>query len=274
MSRWRVNENESNISCILLQLLNWCLHLNANSCSKDVDGCIKALCTPVKELKEFQLMTGYVCIHTVNCHNTAVKWIKYLRESTKELLTQFIWKPSGCRVKHGALQRNEGCSRCYGPAQTTQRWCFSFLLFWQVHWLSLFMNLLALHQSQWPWFGPWVLNVNSNDFGWHEVLRVSSKWVEAFRDEFRHTFGPSITSKAKHIRKTPKQNSRDSEQPRIKTNLPKLKRQTHRGTNCTSEWEFTHSQRGYSPPVWWIKLAAFCSILKDLPQLSSPDGHA
>lgn len=118
-----------------------------------------------------------------------------------------------------------------------QLWGFSFLLFWQVHWLSLFMNLLALHQSQWPRLGPWVLNVNSNDSGWHEVLRVSSKWVEAFRDEFRHTFGPSITSRAKHIRKTPKQNSRDSEQPRIKTNLPKLKRQTHRGTNCTSEWE-------------------------------------
>lgn len=119
MSRWRVNENESNISCILIQLLNWCLHFNANSCSKDVDGCIKALCTPVKELKEFQLMAGYVCIHTVNCHNATVKWIKYLRESTKELLTQFIWKPSGCRVKHGALQRNEGCSRCYGPAQAS-----------------------------------------------------------------------------------------------------------------------------------------------------------
>lgn len=148
-----------------------------------------------------------------------------------------------------------------------QLWGFSFLLFWQVYWLSLFMNLLALHQSQWPRFGPWVLNVNSNDSGWHEVLRVSSKWVQTHFWSINH-------QQSKTYQKNAKTKLQGQWAATNKDKLTKAQKANPQRNKLHIWVRVTHSQRGYSPPVWWIKLAAFCSILKDLPQLSSPDGHA
>lgn len=184
-------------------------------------------------------MTGYVCIHTVNFHNATVKGIKYLSESTKELLTQFIWKPSGCRVKHGALQRNEGCSRCYGPAPTMQR-CSSEAS----HFFYSDKSIGSL----------WICSpcISHNDPGLTRGCKMSTamtlmtrsaesefevsgslqRWVQ-LNTLLVHQSPAERNISEEHQNKTPG----TSVQPRIKTKLPKLKRQTHRGTNCTSEWE-------------------------------------
>ncbi len=113
----------------------------------------------------------YMAIHTyIYGHNATSKTMRWHFENPGRLLAQFIWKTSGRRVRgmNAALtvklflikRRRQRCH------------CAAFHLFLpdtSIGW-NLFMNLFTLHQSQRPCTDPEVVNVNSSDSDWHQVM--------------------------------------------------------------------------------------------------------